>query len=115
MVKFIVSLLILVILALGAVLLVRDDPGFLLLRYRDYSVETTLAFGLVAADRAGYRILLWPQVVTRHLAPAACDATPVAEPPLWQGSAAAQPGAHRSRRGAFRKGGTQLDAPGRFQ
>lgn len=47
MVKFIVSLLILVILALGAVLLVRDDPGFLLLRYRDYTVETTLAFGLV--------------------------------------------------------------------
>jgi len=48
MVKFIVSLLILVILALGAVLLVREDPGFLLLRYRDYSVETTLAFALVA-------------------------------------------------------------------
>jgi len=48
MVKFIVKLLILVIVALGAVLLVRDDPGFLLLRYRDYSVETTLAFALVA-------------------------------------------------------------------
>ena len=48
MVKFIVSLLILVIIALGAVLLVREDPGFLLLRYRDYSVETTLAFALVA-------------------------------------------------------------------
>ena len=48
MVKFIVSLLILVILVLGAVLLVREDPGFLLLRYRDYSVETTLAFALVA-------------------------------------------------------------------
>ena len=47
MVKFIVSLLILVILALGAVLLVREDPGFMLLRYRDYTVETTLAFGLV--------------------------------------------------------------------
>jgi HemY protein len=48
MVKFIVSLLIFVIVALGAVLLVRDDPGFLLLRYRDYSVETSLAFALVA-------------------------------------------------------------------
>ncbi len=48
MVKLIVSLLILVILALGAVLLVREDPGFLLLRYRDYSVETSLAFALVA-------------------------------------------------------------------
>ncbi len=48
MVKLIVSLLIFVILALGAVLLVRDDPGFLLLRYRDYSIETSLAFALVA-------------------------------------------------------------------
>jgi HemY protein len=48
MVKFIIKLLILLIIALGAVLLVKDDPGFLLLRYRDYSVETTLAFALVA-------------------------------------------------------------------
>lgn len=48
MVKYIVGLLIFVIVALGAVLLVRDDPGFLLLRYRDYSIETSLAFALVA-------------------------------------------------------------------
>lgn len=48
MVKYIVGLLILVIVALGAVLLVRDDPGFVLVRYRDYSVETSLAFALVA-------------------------------------------------------------------
>jgi HemY protein len=52
MVKFIVKLLILVmilaIVGLGAVLLVRDDPGLLLLRYHDYEVETTLAFALVA-------------------------------------------------------------------
>ena len=48
MVKFIVKLLILVIVALSAVMLVRDEPGLLLLRYRDYEVETTLAFGLVA-------------------------------------------------------------------
>ena len=48
MVKFIIKLLILLIIALGAVLLVKDDPGFLLLHYRDYSVETTLAFALVA-------------------------------------------------------------------
>ena len=48
MVKFFVKLLLLVIFALGAVLLVRDDPGFLFLRYRDYSVETSLAFALVA-------------------------------------------------------------------
>lgn len=48
MVRFIVKLLILVIIVLGAVMLVRDDPGFLMLRYRDYSVETTLAFALAA-------------------------------------------------------------------
>jgi HemY protein len=48
MVKFIVKLLILVIVALSAVMLVRDEPGLLLVRYRDYEVETTLAFGLVA-------------------------------------------------------------------
>ena len=48
MVKFIVTLLILVIVALSAVMMVRDEPGLLLLRYRDYEVETTLAFGLVA-------------------------------------------------------------------
>ena len=52
MVKFIVKLLVLVmilaIVGLGAVLLVRDDPGLLLLRYHDYEVETTLAFALVA-------------------------------------------------------------------
>ncbi len=48
MVKYIVGLLLLVILALGAVMLVRDDPGFLMLRYRDFTVETSLAFALVA-------------------------------------------------------------------
>lgn len=48
MVKFIVSLLLIVIIALVAVLMVRDDPGFVLLRYRDFTVETTLAFALVA-------------------------------------------------------------------
>ena len=52
MVKFIVKLLFLLLLlaliGLGAVLMVRDDPGLVLLRYRDYEVETTLAFALVA-------------------------------------------------------------------
>jgi HemY protein len=52
MVKFIVKLLLLLLLlsivVLGAVLLVRDDPGLVMLRYRDYTVETTLAFALVA-------------------------------------------------------------------
>ena len=48
MVKFIIGLLILIAVSLGAVLLVRDDPGFVLLRYREFSIETTLAFALVA-------------------------------------------------------------------
>jgi HemY protein len=48
MVKFIIGLLILIAVSLGAVLLVRDDPGFVLLRYRDFEVTTTLAFALVA-------------------------------------------------------------------
>jgi HemY protein len=48
MVRLFVWLLILVIIVLGAVLLVRDDPGFLLLRYRDQTVETSLAFALAA-------------------------------------------------------------------
>jgi HemY protein len=48
MVKFIISLLVLVIAVLGAVLIVRDDPGFVLIKYGDFSLETSLAFALVA-------------------------------------------------------------------
>jgi HemY protein len=47
MVKLIVRLLLLIILVLAGVLLVRDDPGQLLLRYRDYIVETSLAFSVL--------------------------------------------------------------------
>lgn len=47
MVRLILSLLFLIILVFGAVLLVIDDPGFVLVRYRDYSIETSLAFALV--------------------------------------------------------------------
>jgi len=47
MVKLIIRLLLLIILVLAGVLLVRDDPGQLLLRYRDYSVETSLAFAVL--------------------------------------------------------------------
>ena len=46
MVRFLIKLLILVIVILGAVLLVRDDPGFVMLRYRGLEVSTTLAVGL---------------------------------------------------------------------
>jgi HemY protein len=52
MVKFIVKLLLLLLLlavvVLGVVLMVRDDPGLVLLRYHDYEVKTTLAFALGA-------------------------------------------------------------------
>lgn len=48
MIKLILKILVLIILLLGAVLLVRDDPGILMIRYRDYSLDTSLAFGLVA-------------------------------------------------------------------
>ncbi len=48
MVKWLLRILVLIIIVLGAVLLVRDDPGFVLVKYHDYSVETSLAFGIVA-------------------------------------------------------------------
>ncbi len=47
MVKWLLRILFLVIIALAAVLLVKDDPGFVLIKYRDYSLETSLAFGIV--------------------------------------------------------------------
>ena len=46
MVKFIIKLLILVIAVLGAGLLVRDDPGMIMLRYRGWEVESNLAVAL---------------------------------------------------------------------
>lgn len=48
MVKFIFSLLIVVIAVLAAVILVKNDPGFVLIKYGDFSLETSLAFGIVA-------------------------------------------------------------------
>lgn len=64
MVKFFISLLILVIAVLLAVLLVKDDPGFVLIKYADFSLETSLAFGIAAVVAGGlliqiiFRILL---------------------------------------------------------
>jgi HemY protein len=46
--RMLVRLLLLIILILVGVLIVRDDPGHLSLRYRDYSVDTTLAFAVIA-------------------------------------------------------------------
>lgn len=56
MVKFIISLLVLVIVVLAAVLLVQNDPGFVLIKYADFSLETSLAFGIVAVAVIGLLI-----------------------------------------------------------
>lgn len=47
MTKIIMTLLIIIVLVLAGVLLVKEDPGFLMIQYQDYSLETTLAFGVV--------------------------------------------------------------------
>ncbi len=46
MVRLIIKLLILVIVILGLVLLVRDDPGVVFVGYRGWEVDTSLAFAL---------------------------------------------------------------------
>ncbi|MFT5506678.1 MAG: HemY protein [Gammaproteobacteria bacterium] len=48
MVRLILSLLVIVIIVLATVLFIKDDPGFLLVKYREYSLETSLAFGVIA-------------------------------------------------------------------
>lgn len=48
MFKFLIGLLILIVVVLGAILFVKEDPGFLLVKYGDYSLETSLAFGIIA-------------------------------------------------------------------
>jgi HemY protein len=48
MFRFFIGLLILIIVGLGAILFVKEDPGFLLVKYGDYSLETSLAFGIIA-------------------------------------------------------------------
>ena len=48
MFKVLTGLLILIIAVLGTILFVKEDPGFLLVKYRDYSIETSLAFGIIA-------------------------------------------------------------------
>jgi HemY protein len=53
MVKLIIGLLFLVIVVLLGVLFVKNDPGFMMVRYGDFSLETSLAFGVVAVALAG--------------------------------------------------------------
>lgn len=42
------TFLLFIVFVLAAVLLVKEDPGFVLIQYWDYTLETTLAFGVVA-------------------------------------------------------------------
>lgn len=48
MFKFLIGILILIIAVLGAILFIKEDPGFLLVKYGNYSIETSLAFGIIA-------------------------------------------------------------------
>ncbi|MCH6564685.1 MAG: heme biosynthesis protein HemY [Proteobacteria bacterium] len=48
MFKLIVGILLLAVVVLAAILFVQKDPGFVLVKYGDFSVETSLAFGILA-------------------------------------------------------------------
>ena len=48
MFKFLIRLFIPILIVLGAILFVKESPGFLLVKYRDYSIETSLGFGIIA-------------------------------------------------------------------
>ena len=48
MFKLIVGILSLAVVVLAAILFVQKDPGFVLVKYGDFSVETSLAFGILA-------------------------------------------------------------------
>ena len=64
MVKLLVGILLLAVAVMAAVLLVQNDAGFVLVKYGEYSIETTLAFGIVALVaatllvNAAYRMLM---------------------------------------------------------
>lgn len=63
MVKLFISLLIVVILVLLGVLFVQNDAGYVQIKYADFSVETSLAFGIAVVVVGGLLI----QVVLRIL------------------------------------------------
>lgn len=56
MAKLFIGLLLLVVSVLLAVLFVQNDPGFVLVKYGDFSLETSLAFGIVAVVVGGLLI-----------------------------------------------------------
>jgi len=48
MFRLVVGILSLAVVVLAAILFVQKDPGFVLVKYGDFSVETSLAFGILA-------------------------------------------------------------------
>jgi HemY protein len=56
MFRLVVRILLLAVVVLAAILFVQKDPGFVLIKYRDYSLETSLAFGIVAVAIASLLI-----------------------------------------------------------
>jgi HemY protein len=56
MFKLIVGILSLAVVVLAAILFVQKDPGFVLVKYGDFSVETSLAFGIIAVAIAALLI-----------------------------------------------------------
>ncbi len=60
MFKLVIIILLLAVGTLAAVLLVQNDPGFVLIKYAGFSIETSLAFGIVAVIVAVILLnLLW--------------------------------------------------------
>lgn len=57
MLKLLAWLMFLTAAVLGAILLVQKDPGYVLVKYADYSIETSLAFGIIAVVIATALIL----------------------------------------------------------
>ncbi len=56
MFKLVVGILSLAVIVLAAILFVQKDPGFVLVKYGDFSVETSLAFGIIAVAIAALLI-----------------------------------------------------------
>ena len=56
MFKLIVGILSLAVVVLAAILFVQKDPGFVLVKYGDFSVETSLATGIIAVAIAALLI-----------------------------------------------------------
>ena len=81
-IKWLIRLLLLIVIALAAILLVWDDPGFLLVKYRDYSVETSLALGIFAVFCGRNNYSAFIEIYSRHMAPTSVITKTVTGPAL---------------------------------